>query len=101
MMSSHLALPKEGRLAQVFHIFAYLKKHHNSSLVFNPSYPNVNIDTVSKHDWTKFFDDVKEAMHPYFTEPLGRDVVICCFVDANHAGKKFTRCSCSGFIFFL
>ena len=50
MMSSHLALPREGHLAQVFHIFAYLKKHHNSALVFDPSYPDVNIDTFPKHD---------------------------------------------------
>jgi len=34
MMSSHVALPRgEGRLQQVLHIFAYLKHHHNSSLV--------------------------------------------------------------------
>ena len=50
MMSSHLALPIEGHLSQVFHIFAYLKKHHNSALVFDPSYPDVNIDTFLKHD---------------------------------------------------
>ena len=29
MMSSHLVMPREGHLAQVYHIFAYLKKHHN------------------------------------------------------------------------
>ena len=62
MMSSQLALPREGNLAQVFHIFAYLKKHHNSSLVFDPSYPDVNIGTFQKHDWKNFYGDVKEAM---------------------------------------
>ena len=31
MMSSHLALPREGHLEQVLHIFAYLKKYHNMS----------------------------------------------------------------------
>ena len=86
MMSSHLALPREGCLSQVFHIFAYLKKHHNSSLVFNPSYPDVNIDTFPKHDWTKFYGDVKEAVPPDMPEPLGKKVVMCCFVDAAHAG---------------
>ena len=62
MMSYHLELPREGHLAQVFHIFAYLKKHHNSSLVFDPSYPYVNIGTFPKHDWENFYGDVKEAM---------------------------------------
>ena len=61
MMSSHLELPREGHLDQVFHIFAYLNKHHNSALVFDPSYPDVNIDTFPKHDWKIFYDDVKEA----------------------------------------
>ena len=62
MMSSHLALPREGHLAQVFHILAYLKTHHNPSLVFDPSYPNVNIDKFLKYDWKFFYVYVKEAM---------------------------------------
>ena len=59
MMSSYLVLPREGHLAQVFHIFAYLKKHHNSSLVFDPSYPDFKIETFPKHDWKKLYGDVK------------------------------------------
>ena len=76
MMSPHLALPREGHLAQVFHIFTYLKKHHNSALVFDPSYPDVNIDTFPKHDWKKFYGDVKEAIPPDMPEPLGKEVVM-------------------------
>ena len=62
MMSSQLALPREGHLVQVFHKFAYLKKHHNSSLVFDLSYPDVNINTFPKNDWTELYGDDKEAM---------------------------------------
>ena len=101
MISSHLALPREGHLAQVFHIFAYLKKHHNSALVFDPSYPDVNIDTFPKHDWEKFYENVKESMPPDMPETLGKDVVMRCFVDVNHAWEKLTSRSCSGFIIFL
>ena len=36
MMSSHLALPREGHLEQVLHIFAFLKKYHNTELVYDP-----------------------------------------------------------------
>ena len=74
MMSSHLALPREGRLAQVFHIFAYLKKHHNSALVFDPSYPDVNIDTYPKHDWTKFYGYFKQAMPPDISRAFRKEV---------------------------
>ena len=34
-------------------------------------------------------------------EPLGKEVAIRCFLDADHAGEKLTRRSCSGFIIFL
>ena len=35
MLSSHLALPQSGHLDAVFHIFAYLKKKHNSEMVYD------------------------------------------------------------------
>jgi len=100
-MSSHLALPREGHLAQLYHIFAYLKKHHNTALVFDPSYPEINMETFIKHDWTKFYGDVKEDVPPNMPKPLGKDVVMRCFVDADHAGEKLTRRSRTGFIILL
>ena len=96
-----MALPIEGHLYQVFRIFAYFKKHHNHALVFDPSYPDFNIDTFPKHYWTKLYGDVKEANPPGIPEPLGKEVVMRCFLYAYHAGKKLTRRSCSGFIVFL
>ena len=39
MMSSHLALTREGHLKEVFYVFAYLKNHMNSELVFAPTVP--------------------------------------------------------------
>ena len=38
MLSSHLCLPREGHLQQVYHIFVYLKANHNARLVFDPTY---------------------------------------------------------------
>ena len=37
MMSSHLALPCEGHFKDMFYIFAYLRKYHNSEMVFDTS----------------------------------------------------------------
>ena len=37
MLSSHLALPRCGHLSQVLHMFAYLKSHANSEMVYEPS----------------------------------------------------------------
>mgnify|MGYP003331585170 FL=1 len=36
LLSSHLALPREGHLEQLLHIFAYLQCHHNAELAFDP-----------------------------------------------------------------
>ena len=37
MMSPNLALPQRGHLDEVLHIFAYLKSHANSEMVYDPS----------------------------------------------------------------
>ena len=37
MMSSHLALPREGYLKELYHIFAYLKARSNAKMVFDPT----------------------------------------------------------------
>ncbi len=44
MLSSHLALPQAGHLEAVFGVFAYLKQHHNSRMVFDPSYPEIDMN---------------------------------------------------------
>ena len=46
MMSSHLAMPRKGHLDQVLHIFAYLRKYHNTELVNDPSDPVVEQDVL-------------------------------------------------------
>ena len=51
MMSSHLALPREGHLEHVLHIFAYLKKYHNTELVYDPSDPVVDENDFKRRDW--------------------------------------------------
>ena len=44
MMSSHLAMPRKEHLDQVLHIFTYLRKYHNTELVYDPSDPVVEYD---------------------------------------------------------
>ena len=53
MLSSCLAMPREGHLQQLFHIFAYLKKHHNTEMVFDLSVPNFDADKFQSQDWSQ------------------------------------------------
>ena len=67
MMSSSLALPRSGHLKQLYHIFSYLKKHHNTEMVFDPTEPTINKELFEKQDWTNSVyatddTDLKEAL---------------------------------------
>ena len=48
MLSSHLALPREGHLTELFHVFAYLKKHLNTEMVFDPSEPEIDMNSFQQ-----------------------------------------------------
>ena len=51
MFSSHLALPRCGHLAQVLHMFAYLKSHANSEMVYDPSGVDFDRAQFLRKDW--------------------------------------------------
>ena len=91
-LSSFFSAPRYGHLNQALYIFAYFKKHHNSGIVFDPTYPYINEDDFKT-------SDEKEYLPPNIPPPLRKEAVIRCFVDADHAGDKITRRSC--FIIFL
>ena len=104
MMSSHLALPRRGHLDQLYHMFAYLKKHHNTELVFDPSDPVVDENSFEERDWTTSeFGHLqgKEDLPPNMPQPRGFGFVIRAKVDADHAADTVTRRSRTGFLVYL
>ena len=101
LMSKHLALPREGHLEQVLHIMGYLKSHKKMRLMFDSSYPTVKEKWFKRYDWFDFYRDAKEAIPPNMPEARGLDVIITCFVDANHAGNQKDRRSQTGVLIFL
>ena len=44
-------MPIEGHLQQLFNIYAYLNKHHNTEMVFDPSVPDFDADKFQCQDW--------------------------------------------------
>ena len=101
LLSKHLALPREGHLEQVLHIMGYLKIHKKLRLLFDPARPLVREKWFKEYDWFDFYRDAKEAMPPNMPEPRGLDVILTCFVDANHAGDQHTRKSQTGVLIFM
>ena len=101
LMSTYLAMPREGHLEQVLHIFGYLKSHKKMRILFDPAYPQINENWFKRYDWHDFYRDAKEAIPPNMPEARGRRVIISCFVDANHAGNTVNRRSQTGVLIFV
>lgn len=100
LMSSHLALPREGHLHQVF---GYLKKCHNTEMVFDPSDPNVDELSFERQDWTSSseFKHLQGKLLTNMPELRGIGFVMRAKVDADHAGDTVTRRSQMGFLVYL
>lgn len=102
MMSSHLAMPREGHMEEVLRIFAYLKKNHNAEMVFDPSDPLVETSDFPRRDWEATeFGELEEELPANMPEARGLGMVMRAYVDADHAGDSITRRSRTGFIVYL
>jgi hypothetical protein len=104
MMSSHLALPREGHLKELYHIFAYLKARPNAEMVFDPTPIEPDKTLFERQDWSYSaygYEDLKEELPSDMPVPHGQLMTMRVFVDADHAGDQVTCRSRTGFIVFL
>ena len=100
IMASYMVSPRQGYLDQVYHVFAYLKLHHNCEIVFDPTETEINLSDFSEKDWSTSYG-AKEVLSTNTPEPRGQGFVIRAFVDSDHAGLELTRRSPTGYIIFL
>ena len=101
LLARFQACPRKGHLEQLFHVFAYLKKYHRSSLVFDWTEPELDESRFKDCDWREYYPDAAEAIPDNMPEPRGKGVTTSCFVDADHAGCRLTRRSHSGVLIFV
>ncbi len=104
ILSSCLALPREGHLEQVLHVFSYLKKYHNAELVYDPSDPVIDETKFEAKDWASSeFGHLggKEEIPSAIPEPRGMGFTISSKVDASHADDTVTRRSRTGFLVWI
>ena len=98
MLAAFSAAPRQGHLAAVFHLYAYLKKHQRSKLVLDPKRVDHGVHPV--HDWTDFYGDIKEVIPPDAPPARGEPVQMTCCVDSDHAGDEVNRRSRTGVLVF-
>jgi len=102
MLVSHLALPREGHLEAVIHLYSYLRNKHNARMCFDPTYPEIDmLGSFKECDWKTFYGNGKEAIPPNAAKIRGKEVDLRLYVDSDHAGEEVTRCSRTGFFIFL
>ena len=91
MLSSHLALPRCGHLAQVLHMVAYLKSHANYEMVYDPSDVEFDRAQFLRKDWgysiyTQDDRELVEELPPNMPDPRGLGMTMGVYVDSDHAG---------------
>ena len=102
MMSLFVAMPHEGHLQQLLHMFAYLNSHHNALILFNPSYLDIDSDQFPRREWRSLYDEeLKEYIPSDAPEPLGMEFILRTYVDTDHDGDRLTRRSQSGMLLFV
>jgi hypothetical protein len=60
-LASHTALPREAHLDAALHVFGYLKKKHGSRMVFDPTYPEIDMGVFKICDWREFYGNITES----------------------------------------
>jgi hypothetical protein len=73
-----------------YHIFAYLNKLEESSIIIDPTDPVPITPTRAKPYWSLFYENLDEELPPQMPEPFEKPVNIHVFVDANRAGNVVT-----------
>jgi hypothetical protein len=90
MLSFYLACQREGHLENALHVMGYLRLKHNSPLIFDLTYPDIDQTAFPSFEWSEFPGNVEEAIPPDMSPPLGKDIDLRMMVDSDHAGEKRT-----------
>ena len=59
LLSSHLVMPREKHLETAIHVMSYFYLKHNSSLVFDPTYPTLGVCDFYQYECTTRYGDFK------------------------------------------
>lgn len=101
-LSTFQAAPRQGHLDAAYKIFAYLKKHQRSRMLFDSFEVVPDSNLFSEYEtWGDFYFEAEEAIPPNAPPPLGPPIRMSVFVDADHAGNLITRRSHTGILIYL
>ena len=96
-----MAAPRMGHLDAALHVVSYLKRKHIARMVYDPTYPDINMAEFKTCDWTEFYGPVKEPIPPNAPPTRGKPVDLRMYVDSDFAGDRVRRRSRTGFFVLL
>ena len=99
MLAAFTASPRQGHLAAVLHLYAYLKHNPRSKVVYDPT--PMDHEPHAQCDWSDFYQVEGEIKPSDMPEPRGNAVQTTCFVDSDHAGDQVSRRSRTGVLIFV
>jgi hypothetical protein len=63
-MASQMASPRKGHLDALMHIFGFLRINHNSRMVYDLSYPTIDMNVFKPNDWREVFMEMSRSQPP-------------------------------------
>ena len=101
-IDSIMAMPRQDRLEQLFHILTYLGIQHKSSIVFDPTDPDIDESRfVRENCLASTYSEFKEELPTNAPQPKGIGFTMRAFIDSDHAGELTTHQSQTGFSIFI
>jgi hypothetical protein len=91
-------------LKEIYYIFAYLKAHLKTKMVFNPTPPMIDMTLLERQDWSfsaNGCEEFKEELPSNMPPSFGPSMTMRLFVDSDHAGDLVTSRSPTGYAAFL
>ena len=97
-MSSFRAAPRRGHLDRVRRICGYVSKMKHATLRFRIGEPDYSDIPDRQYDWTGIYGEVTEILPTDAPEPLGEQVTLTHYVDANLMHDAFMGRSVTGIL---
>ena len=90
-MDEFLVISRGGYFDDVLNMFAYLQIKHSSRMVFDPTYPDIDMNDPKECNWKDFYKTAKEEIPGNSADPRGKDIDLRVFIDLDHASDTITR----------
>ena len=103
-LAKYMSAPRTGHFKAMLRVFGYLLKYPKGRIIIDPSdhrTPELTEDITDHGDkWDELYPEAQEELPHNMPIPMGNEIHLTCYVDADHASDQVTRRSTTGIILF-